>query len=265
MFRTIVAAVTFAAFAFVCGEASAQRVIEYNAEYLPPLPETNIAYFDNAAVIVMSEADANLVTLEPEAHMRFTLRQHRIQMPIGAIVQNIARETYGELFRGGVSLSSDAASVPEGATIITIDSIRSGYDYRQIDERRPARPGEFAAPSTPSAEIVVRIVFSNADGVLYDSHYPPFAEAEDCQPDNLCIGTRIILSRRRGPVQSGFGNSKEVINRALHEVIQHALLIASCEFDADTRARARGARLTEDEALICRYPGYELVSRPGQN
>jgi hypothetical protein len=66
-------------------------------------------------------------------------------------------------------------------------------------------------------------------------------------------------------VQSGFGNSKEVINRALHEVIQHALLIASCEFDADTRARARGARLTEDEALICRYPGYELVSRPGQN
>jgi hypothetical protein len=43
------------------------------------------------------------------------------------------------------------------------------------------------------------------------------------------------------------------------------LLIASCEFDADTRARARGARLTEDEALICRYPGYELVSRPGQN
>lgn len=259
----IVAAVATAA--LFCGEAAAQRVIEYNSSYLPPLPESNIAHFDNAAVIVISEADANLVVTRPEAHMPLTLRQHRIEIPIGVIVQSVARETYGELFRGGVSVATDAAGAPEGAIIITIDTIQPGYDYRQPDERRPARPGEFAPPSTPSAEIVVRIVFSDAQGVLYDSHRPPFAEVEDCQPDNRCAGARIILSRRRGPAQSGFGNSKEVINRALHEAIQHALLIASCEFDADTRARARGTRITEEDALICRYPGYELVSSPSRD
>lgn len=259
MLRYIVAAIIAGA-AFVCGDAAAQRQIEYNPDYLPALPESNIAHFGYDAVIVM--ADVDQVSLESEAHMPFTLRQHRISIPIGQIVRSVTLHTYGQLFTS-VQPGADLAGAPEGTIAVTISDITPGYDYRQPDERRPARANEFIVLSTPSAELTMRITFSNAEGVLYDTWHPPFAQPrEGCAPDALCIGTRVLHTRRRGEPQSGFGNSKEIINRALHEVIQHQLLVASCEFDADTRARASGGRITEEQALVCRYPGYELVSSP---
>lgn len=253
-----------AALALLSGEAAAQRIIEYNGDYLPRLPD-NLVRLAGAATIVMSEADANLVVVEPEAHMPWTMRQHRIQMPIGAIVRNTAFATYGEVFGGGVSASTDATGLAAGAVAIQISEIAPGYDYRQPDERRPAAPGEFFPPSTPSAELRMRIQFFDADGQeLYDNFHPPFAQppAEECAQGDLCVGTRITTLRRLGPVQTGMGNSKELINRALHEVTRGYLLRAICEFEADTRARALGARVNETDALLCRYPGYELVSAP---
>ncbi len=262
MLRTLIAAL--AAFTFVCGEASAQRVIEFNPEYLPPLPESNnIPRFDTAAVIVMSEADANLVSLESEAHMPFTIGRYRIQIPIGAIVQNTTLATYRELFEGGATTGADLSGAPEGAISVTISRIRVGYDYRQVDERRPASPGEMGPPSTPSAEFAFQVVFSNAEGELYDTMHPPFTQPEQpCRTGDFCIGMRTSISRQMGRPQSGFGNSKEVINRALHELIQHLLLSAACEFEADMRARERGERIVMEEAEVCRYPGADVPDKP---
>ena len=262
MFRAIIAA-TLAAFALFCSEAAAQRVIEYNSAYLPPLPESNIAHFDNAAVIVMSEADANLVTLESEAHMPFTIGRYRIQIPIGSIVQNTTLATYGQIFEGGVTTGADLTGAPDGAITVTISRLRVGYDYRQIDERRPANPGEMGPPSTPSAEFAFQVVFSNAEGELYDTMHPPFAQRQEpCRTGDFCIGTRLTTSRQRGVPQSGYGNSKEVINRALHELIQHLLLSAACEFEADMEARERGERIVMEEAEVCRYPGADVPDKP---
>lgn len=261
MLRNVLAAIVVFT-ASLCGEAAAQRVIAYNQAYLPAIPDSNIAYFDHSAVIVMENAEQ--VELESEMHMPWTMRQHRIQIPIGDIVRNAALATYDHLFITAID-GVGRASAPEGAVTITISDIDPGYDYRQPDERRPAREGEFLVLSTPSAEMIMRITFSNAEGVLYDTWHPPFAEPEDCAPGALCVGTRVVRTRRRGPQQTGLGNSKEVINRALHEAVVHQLLIASCEFDADTRARALGERVTEEQVLICRYPGYELVSGPNDN
>jgi hypothetical protein len=259
MFRHFFAAL-LAAMLFSGGEAAAERIIAHNPDYLLPLPRSHVPHFDNAAIIVMSDADANLIVTESEAHMPFTLRSLRIQTPIGDIVRNTSLATYSQIFAGGVSFGD--ATTANDAIIIEISQLDPGYDYRQPEERRPAGPNEFVPPSTPSAELAVRITFSNADGLLYDTFHPPFAEVQNCPAESTCFGSRISRIRRFAPAQTGFGNSKEVINRALHEATQYLLLVASCEFEADMRARDRGERLTEQAAANCRYPGYQLLDSP---
>lgn len=249
-------AIVIGALASFPSPAAAQRLIAFDESYLPVPPDTR-ALVDGRAFIALSREDLDSESFGPERHMPFTLSQFRIRAPIGQIVQNTAIRTFGVVFSGGVTDTGEGVR-------ITISEIRFGYDYRQPDERRPATGTEFMAPSTPSAEISMRVTFSAADGeVLYDTFRPPFPFEVRCPRSLDCSNVpRVLRVTRRAQQQSGMGNSKEAINRALHEAIQTYLLIAACEYAADLEARAEGGRIGAEEADLCRYTarGFELVT-----
>lgn len=126
------------------------------------------------------------------------------------------------------------------------------------DERVPG-----ALSSTPSAQLVMHVVFSDAQGqVLFDNQDPLFAhDAEQCPERSACrlhYGNRIT---KRGGVTSGMGNSKEEINRLLHELVPIYFEIATCQYERDVAARANGGHITLRQADDCGYENlYDAVA-----
>jgi hypothetical protein len=230
--------------------ALAQRVIAFNADYIPPMRE-DAPRLGGAAILVMTPETRQLVQTKAEEGLGLTLRQFRIQAPVGEIVHNVALATLQQFFAGvSEADASTTASTAANAIQIEIAASYFGFRYRQVSEIGYSNP--VLSTSTPSVDLILDIKFRNAAGdVVYDSAHPPYQFARPCRQGEDCAPLpRILQVFEIGSPQSGYGDSREVINRALHRAVARYVRISVCEFAAVSQTP--GQNLTTEQVTACR-------------